>query len=306
MSRLLITGGTGFVGEPAARLARAHFEVHVAARNPLGASHAEVHACDLLEPGAAFQLIAAVRPTHLLHLAWTATPGTFWTDPRNGDWDAASRQLLAAFAQCGGRRAVTVGSCAEYDWTAGGVCREDDTPTNPHTPYGRAKLAFGKWAVGFGQLRAVTTAHARLFWMYGPREHPDRLVPSVARALLAGAPAPCTAGAQRRDFLHVDDAAGALVALLRSDLAGAVNVASGAAVAVRDVIGHVARACGRPELVKLGARETPPTDPPLVVADVSRLRRELGWEPTIDLASGLDQAVAWWRAARSEGATKCA
>ncbi|MBM3981664.1 MAG: NAD(P)-dependent oxidoreductase [Planctomycetes bacterium] len=306
MSRLLITGGTGFIGEPAARLARAHFEVHVAARGARAKPQATYHCCDLLEPGAAYQLIATVRPTHLLHLAWTATPGTFWTDPRNEDWATASRHLLTAFAQCGGRRAVTVGSCAEYDWTAGGVCREADTPTNPHTPYGRAKLAFGKWAVGFGRLRDVSVAHARLFWMYGPNEHPDRLVPTVARALLAGVPAPCTAGAQRRDFLHVDDVAGALVAVLRSDLTGAVNVGSGEAVAVRDVIGHVARACGRPELVKFGARDTAPTDPPLIVADVSRLRTELGWGPTTDLASGLEDTVAWWRATGTEGATKCA
>lgn len=306
MKRLLITGATGFIGEPAARLAREHFDVHLAARKPLAASHATYHACDLLAPDAPAKLIQAVRPTYLLHLAWNATPGVYLTAPDNQKWFEASQRLLVAFAQNGGRRAVTVGSCAEYDWSSAGVCREADTPTRPHTPYGQSKLALGTWATGFGRLRDVPTAHARLFWMYGPREHPARLVPAVATALLAGAPALCTEGTQRRDFLHVDDVAGALVALLRSKLSGPVNVGSGEPVAVRDVIDRVARACGRPDLVKLGARETPPTDPPLLVADASRLRDELGWTPTIDLTSGLEQAVAWWRAARTEGDKKCA
>ncbi len=305
MKRLLITGATGFIGEPAVRLARDHFEVHTASRAP-GPSRAAHHTCDLLDHDAPAKLIRAVRPTYLLHLAWIATPGTYWTAPDNQKWLEASKRLLVAFAQNSGRRAVTVGSCAEYDWSAAGVCREADTPTRPHTPYGECKLALGKWATGFGRLRDVPTAHARLFWMYGPREHPARLVPSVATALLAGAPALCTAGTQRRDFLHVDDAAGALVALLRSTLVGNVNVGSGEPVTVRDVIDRVAHACGRPELVKLGARETPMADPPLLAADVSRLRDELGWAPKIDLTSGLEQTVAWWRAAGSEGATKCA
>jgi nucleoside-diphosphate-sugar epimerase len=299
MTRLLITGATGFIGCPAVRLAARAFEVHAAARSPVAAPGATYHACDLLDGPAAAQLIERVRPTHLLHLAWIATPGVYWTSPENHRWVAASRRLLVAFARSGGRRAVVAGSCTEYDWTAAGVCREFDTPTRPHTPYGRCKRELGEWATAFGRARDVAVVWARVFFLYGPREHPARLVPSVARALLAGTPAACTSGTQERDFLHVDDVARALVALVGSDLTGPVNVGSGEPVAVRTVIEHVARACGRPDLVRLGARETPATDPPLLVADVRRLRDELGWRPRIDLASGLRETVGWWRSARA-------
>jgi nucleoside-diphosphate-sugar epimerase len=142
-------------------------------------------------------------------------------------------------------------------------------------------------------------AQARLFWLYGPREHPARLVPSVARPLLAGAPAACSSGAQVRDFLHVEDAAEALVALTRSGLSGPVNVGSGEPVAVRDVIAGVARGCGRPELVRLGERKAAAGEPPLLVADPSRLRDELGWRPRRGLAAGLAETVDWWRGARA-------
>jgi nucleoside-diphosphate-sugar epimerase len=301
MTRLLITGATGFLGAPAVRAATAHFEVHAAARAlrepvPPGV---RFHACDLLAPGAASHLVEAVRPTHLLHLAWVATPGTYWTSPENDRWVEASKQLLLAFARCGGLRAVVAGTCAEYDWTAAGVCREFDTPTRPHTPYGECKLQLGRWAETLGRARGVAIAWARLFFLYGPREHPARLVPSVARALLAGTPAACSSGTQERDFLHVADAADALVTLTRSELTGPVNVASGIPVAVRDVVGHIAAACGRPELVLWGARTTPAGDPPLLGADVTRLRAELGWRPKVDLAHGLRETTDWWRIPRA-------
>lgn len=305
--RLLITGATGFLGGPAVRAATAHFEVHATAREcrealPPGA---RFHACDLLAADGPARLVEAVRPTHLLHLAWMATPGVYWTSPDNHRWVAASKRLLLAFARCGGRRAVLAGTCAEYDWTAGDVCREFDTPLRPNTPYGRCKLELSHWADALGRARGVGVAWARLFWLYGPREHPARLVPAVARALLAGAPAECSAGVQERDFLHADDAVDALVALTRAGLVGPVNVGSGEPVAVRDVVRYVAEACGRPELVRLGARPTPASEPPVVAADIGRLRDELGWRPRTRLADGLKMTVDWWRTTGSEGVRKC-
>ncbi len=306
MKRLLVTGATGFIGEPVVRLARYHFEVHATARATRGA-HAGVsfHPCDLLNADKTARLIETVRPTHLLHLAWVATPGVYWTSPENHRWAEASKHLLFAFARYGGERAVVAGSCAEYDWSASGVCHEHNTPTRPRTTYGRSKLEFGKWAEALGSARGMSIARGRLFFLYGPGEHPARLVPSVARALLAGTPAACSTGTQERDFLHVEDAADALVALVRSELTGPMNIGSGSAVAVRDAIGHVARACGRPDLVQLGARETPAGEPPLLVADAGRLRDELGWHPHIELARGLRETVGWWRTTGSEGVRKC-
>ena len=306
MTRLLITGATGFLGGPAVRAAAGAFEVHAAARGAPAKPQAAFHRCDLLHPGAAERLIEEVRPTHLLHLAWIATPGAYWTSPENHRWVDASKRLLLAFARCGGTRAVVAGTCAEYDWTAAGVCRESATPLRPHTTYGRCKLELGGWAAALGRARGVRVAWARLVWMYGPREHPARLVPAVARALLAGTPAACSAGTQERDFLYVEDVASALVALTRSDLTGPVNIGSGEPVAVRTVVARVAEACGRPDLVRLGARATPANEPPLLTADVSRLRDELGWRPRAELSAGLRDTVNWWRAGGSEGVRECA
>jgi nucleoside-diphosphate-sugar epimerase len=290
MNRLLVTGGTGFLGEPCARAASGMgFEVRAVGSRD----------CDLLQPGAAARLIETVRPTHLLHLAWIATPGVFWESADNWRWLRASQELLLAFARAGGVRAVTAGTCAEYDWTAGGTLHERNTPTRPATTYGRAKLALGAWANALGRARGISAAHARLFWMYGPREHPARLVPSVANALLRGEPALCSEGTQARDFLHAHDIADALVRLVGSDVRGPVNVASGAPVPVREVVQHVAAATGRADLVRFGARPTSPNEPPVLVADVARLRNELNWTPRVPLAGGLGETVNWWREHRA-------
>jgi nucleoside-diphosphate-sugar epimerase len=296
MNRLLITGATGFLGLPCVLRASTEFEIHAVARRR-GPPFTGVvyHACDLFDADAVGQLLRRVRPTHLLHLAWIATPGAYWTSPDNYGWVEASKHLLTAFAESGGGRAVIAGTCAEYDWTVAGVCRERETLTRPATVYGQCKDELREWAEGCG----MSVAWARLFFLYGPREHPTRLVPSVARALLAGEVAECSAGTQQRDFLHVDDAADALISLLRSDIVGPVNVGSGEPVAVRTVIEAVARECGRPNLVRLGARPTPQNEPPLLVADVSRLHDEVGWRPCIPFEDGIGDAVLWWRMRRA-------
>ena len=89
------------------------------------------------------------------------------------------------------------------------------------------------------------------------------------------------------------------ISLLDSDIVGPLDVGSGEPVAVKTVIETGARACGRPDLVRLGARPTRASEPPLLVADVSRLRDELGWRPRIALDDGLRECVNWWRTRRA-------
>lgn len=296
MNRVLVTGADGFIGrcclEP---LRRAGFAVEAVSRRAhapepgVGWRH-----CDLLEPGAARRLIDETAPTHLLHLAWFAKPGAWMQARENFAWVSASLDLVTAFAEAGGRRAVLAGSCSEYDWRYG-WCDEAVTPLAPATVYGTCKNALRALTAALAAQSGFSCAWARIFFLYGPGEHPDRLVSSLARALLRGEPAACTSGEQMRDFLHVADVASALVAVLRTEAGGAINIASGAPVAVRDIVGRIAEQTGRAELVRLGALPSRPGDPPLVAGDPRRLRDEVGWRPAFDLDSGLADAVGWWR-----------
>jgi nucleoside-diphosphate-sugar epimerase len=118
----------------------------------------------------------------------------------------------------------------------------------------------------------------------------------VVRSLLAGERARCTHGGQIRVLLAVDDAARAFCDLLLSDVTGPVNIASGDAVSIRDVVLAAARQLGAEGRVDFGTIEANGDEPPVLVADTRRLRDEVGWRPRRDLQSGLAASIAWWRA----------
>jgi nucleoside-diphosphate-sugar epimerase len=295
--RVLVTGASGFVGRPAlGALAARGFDVHAVARGAPDDATPGItwHAADLLDAARRRSVVDAVGASHLLHLAWYAEPGAFWSARENAAWVAATVALVDEFALAGGRRATLAGTCAEYDWTAPGPLAED-APLAPATYYGTCKDATRRVVEGLAAAAGLSLAWGRIFFVFGPGEDARRLVAGVARALVAGERAATSAGAQRRDFLHVDDVAGAFAALLDSPVEGAVNIASGEAASVRAVAEALAQAAGRPDLLDVGAVPRRAGEPEEIVADVSRLRDEVGFRPRRSLSDGLADTVRWWR-----------
>lgn len=189
---------------------------------------------------------------------------------------------------------MAAGTCAEYEW-GDQRCLELETPLRPATLYGVTKNSLREVAECFAQLNGLSFAWGRIFLTYGPHEHVARLVPSVTRALLLGEPAECSPGSHRRDFLYVEDVAEAFAALTDSEVEGSFNVASGESTSIKEVVGTLGSITGRTDLLRLGALPERAGDPPVLVGDNGRLRRELGWSPRSTLERGLADTVAWWR-----------
>jgi nucleoside-diphosphate-sugar epimerase len=300
--KVVLTGPSGFIGRHVLRhLLAAGFEVHTLDIKPLPAGLAvpNHHIVDLLDSGQVRNLMARVRPSHLLHFAWYVTPGKYWTSLENVRWLEASLELLQAFLANGGERSVMAGTCAEYDWTGPGLLHEEQTPLRPATLYGACKSALYRLHASLSAQSGASAAWGRIFHLYGPFEHESRLVPSVIRQLLEGRPAACTHGRQIRDFMHVDDVARAFVELLRSPLQGAVNIATGRAVAIADVAQAIAGVARRPDLLLMGALPDPAGDPPLLVADTDRLG-SLGFRPAFSLEQGIRDTYEWWASRQRE------
>ena len=191
---------------------------------------------------------------------------------------------------------MLAGTCAEYELDDGPAVLAEDAALAPATLYGVGKDRAHEAAQGVRRARRTSLAWGRDLLPLRRRrgDAPARHVGRVA--LLRGERAETTAGKQPRDFLHVDDVAGAFVALVGSPVTGAVNIGTGHGSTVREIAELTAAATGRPELLRAGSRPMRQGDPPSLVADVARLEREVGFRPQVSLADGIAATVAALRA----------
>lgn len=292
-TRVLLTGASGFVGrQVVAPLLGQGCEVHLTCRSPRGLSSVHEHQVDLFDELGVLRLLEHVRPTHLVHLAWYTEPPAYWQSPVNNDWVRCSLHLIDSFARNGGERLVVVGTCAEYEWGSD-MFKEGTTRENPATLYGRAKLSLLHLTEAIARENGISVAWARLFFLFGPFERKERLVPSIINPLLRTETAYCRNGDLERDFLYVEDAGEAISALMNSRVEGTVNVASGVAVQLGDIARWIGAAMQHLDLVKVDTEGVKSGQPKTIVADVTRLRREVGWTPRFGLHQGLERTIAW-------------
>lgn len=120
------------------------------------------------------------------------------------------------------------------------------------------------------------------------------MVPSLIRSLLERKPFKASSGQQIRDYLHVEDVAGALCALAIAPADGTFNVCSGEPVKVRDLMTALARLAGHADLVGFGELPDRAWEPAFICGDSSRLRAATGWGPSYELEAGLRQTLDWW------------
>ncbi|MEM8994880.1 MAG: NAD(P)-dependent oxidoreductase [Acidobacteriota bacterium] len=293
--RVLVTGAAGFLGTPTVRgLLERGFSVHATTRAARAAEgDVRWHTVDLLAADAGPRLDAVLeiaRPTHLLHLAWASGRDGFRDSPENYRWVGATVDLIRRFHASGGRRAVAAGTGAEYDG-AHGVCREASTPLRPASTYGVCKKAMSELFLRYLDQHGLSGAWARLFYLYGPGEDGYRLLPSIVGSLLRGESARCTFDRLERDYMHIHDAAAGLADLLESSVDGPINVASGVATPLGELVGRAADQLGRRDLLELGGEPSGPHPSPSVRADIGRARTELGWRPRLELEEGLAQTL---------------
>jgi nucleoside-diphosphate-sugar epimerase len=191
MKRVLVTGAKGFVGHFCLPLLAAKgYEVHAISRTPpinnKNSQEFDIrwHQADLLDAAQTAQLVAAIHPTHLLHLAWHIEHGKHYSARENFLWVCTSLTLFEDFVANGGQRAVCAGTAAEYSWTEETIYEEYRTPLKPATAYGKCKHALQILLEAYAQQFGVSFAWGRIFFLYGPEDRTNRLVPSVIRDLL--------------------------------------------------------------------------------------------------------------------------
>lgn len=308
-SRALVTGATGFIGSHLVEALLDH-DLEV-----VGLDRRSPYLCPIAGNNArrflrqpSFSLVTADLLTAdlgrivdgvdcVFHLA--AVPGVRPSWNRFDDYVSANIEgtgrLLSVCAEAGVPRLVYASSSSVYGETSS-ASREGDV-AQPISPYGVSKLAGEQLSLAYarrpGSVLGVTAL--RYFTVYGPRQRPDMATSRVLAAALTGGEYTLHGdGAQRREFTYVSDVVDATIAAAAvTEHAAVVNVGGGTTVSMVDLIDMAQEATGNP--VPVSVAPTQLGDVTVTEADLTLARTLLGYQPKVDLRTGISRQVDWLR-----------
>ena len=299
--RHLVTGARGFIGAATVRLAlEAGDAVAVLVRPGSAPGRLQAVAADVtwiegdltaLDEPDVRRACAAFAPDTVIHAGWAGVAGS----ERNDDMQvhhnvAAALELTVLAGECGARHIIGLGSQAEYGPCAGRV--SEAQALNPTTMYGAAKIAAAAVTRTKAALLRMQHSWLRVFSTYGPGSDPRWLLPMAAAAMARGMAPALTRCEQRWEFLHVDDAARAVLAVAQHGAVGTCNLGSGDARVLSDVIAALRDRIEPSLQPSFGALSYRPDQIMWLEADITRLHHATGWLPCVSLDTGLDELAA--------------
>ena len=269
--KILLTGGSGFVGRQIARrlVDAGHRPLLVLRPGSFARTGLEVDKADIVETPDLFGEStdwwwdALDGVDAVIHTAWYVEPGKYLDSPENTRCVEGSLRLAEAAAGCGVAHFIGVGTCFEYRLPNAHITA--DAEVGPTTLYAAAKLSLFHMLEKRFAGTATTLTWARLFYLFGEGEHPARLFPMLHRKLAAGEKVELTSGDKLRDFLDVAQAGVMIAGLVDTGQGGVVNICSGKAVTIREIAEEIADRYGRRDLVTFGTATVHPRDPMAVV-----------------------------------------
>ena len=298
-----MTGAAGFIGSHTVDALVARGDDVIAVDDLSGGSERNLNAAarferlDVRAPEAA-ALIRRERPQGIVHLAAQVSVSRSVREPV---FDAevnvlGSLNVIGAAVDSGARVVFASTGGALYGDT-GVLPTPEDHPTWPVSPYGISKLAVEHYLHGFAEQRGLSYAALRYANVYGPRQDPHGeagVVAIFSRALVEGRqPHIHGPGTDTRDYVHVRDVVAANLAALDDGRRAHYNVGTGVQTDVNTLLAHLAAALEIEARPEHGAPR--PGDLRASALDSAKIRRELGWEPRVDVREGLRETALWFR-----------
>jgi UDP-glucose 4-epimerase len=304
--RALVTGGAGFIGSNLvdALVARGDDvtvidDLSTGRRENLDqalATGARLVEVDVRDAGAMGDLAGDAEPEAVFHLAAQIDVRRSVADPA---FDArinveGTIAMLEAARSAGVRRFVNTSTGGAIYGEGRIVPAPEDHPVAPEAPYGQSKFAAEGYCELFNRLHGLSTVSLRYGNVYGPRQDPlgeAGVVAIFCGRLRAGErPIVFGDGLQVRDYVHVADVVSANLAAAESDATGPFNIGTGRETTVLDLVEALA-----PHATSSFEPEHQPERPGEVrriALDATRARDQLGWEPRVGLAEGIEQTLA--------------
>ena len=306
----LVTGGAGFIGshlvEELTRLGRpvrVLDDYSTGLRGNLSGIRPRPEVVDgsLTDPLAVAQAVRGVGTVY--HLGALASVARSVENPlaTHAACATGTLNLLDAARKAGVKRVVYAASSSAYGGKATEAGQTEDQPVAARSPYAAAKLAGELYMQAFAASYGIETVRLRFFNIFGPRQRSDSpysgVIALFIRAMSEGRrPAVHGDGTQGRDFTFVANAVQAMVKAAAAPAAAVsgnvYNVGTGRSFTVLDLIAGLNDALGTDLSPTFGPSRT--GDVRFSRADVSRTRRDLGYDPQVGFAEGLRQTVEWY------------
>jgi len=292
--KVLVTGASGFIGSRLIpRLLEAGHELTLLSRREfVGIGYRNLEAI-ISSPDQWPRTLEKRSFDACVHLAWIATPGLYLTSAENESLAETTTALAETLFKGGLKHFIATGTCIEYASGLGeGVrCIENETSVNPVFPYAIAKNSAREGLQRLAATHGAEFSWARVFYAYGSEEPSSKTVTMFIRTLLSGERLVLRHPHSIKDFIHVDDIAGALAHFVnRHRGEGVVNIGSGCATTIRALASQVARELGANESLIQDGGETVVDPYSYHVADITKLRAA-GWNSHISLLDGIGEMV---------------
>lgn len=310
MSRILVTGGTGFAGSHLLELLQTqnHTDIHATSYSSVPDS-AETgitfHQVDLTNADATFELIEKIKPDLIYNLAAFAEVGSSYEKANAVFANNTFLQLNllnAVKEHTPKARIIVIGSAQEYDVFR----RPSDQPITeknllgPINPYGVSKVTQDLLALSYHYSYKLDVVRVRPFNHIGERQSADFAIPSFAQQIVAierGEQTQLQVGNMEsiRDFTDVKDMALAYTVLAEKGNAGEVyNIGSGVGTKMKDLLDMMINLSTSDIPVMQDPDRQRPLDVPVLIADTNKIQ-SLGWQPTITLEETLTRIIKYWR-----------
>ncbi len=287
MKKVIVTGINGLIGQYIAEpLKKLGFEVYGIGTKDILTDKFNYIKLDINDTVQLEHLFKEIKAEYLIHLAWDTKKGYLDSDS-NFDLLASSINMLKYFKENGGKRAIFIGTLAEYKFTDEPV--KEDAELNLQTIYTKCKNSLREISELYCNKHNISFCWCRIFNTYGENEKEYRLFPYIINTLKNNEKVSINYSQLEKDYIYAGDAARILALVINSDITGIINICSGKGIKLKDLAIIIAEKLGKFNLLEL--KELSTKEPLITIGDNYRIVNELKFTDYTDINTIINKLI---------------